>query len=610
MTFKRNEDATKILSVENHRLFDVNVRIWVANELAPLPGNACGNERTEEGTVSVQTSAIDLSLNDDCLDQIFRMLPLSDLIAISQTCSRLRAIAVKIFVLRPFIDLNAFTDRSGRVDIATIKIALMNFGSVITRLKYNNINEEQKPILDLILKYCGGSLKSLALLHIHVKESMVPAMRALFSQLETLHLLHLKLDESVGSVLFSDCNQLVELKATELSISQKYYICKAVLTNSYPKLKRFTLKSTYEHSTENLLQKFLQNHNQLEALSLNKLNLLTSDKLIAAFTNNSNKNMKSLCLNSFTFGSEHMPVLRNIFKSLKTLNLKESQVLSQVPSILFSECNQLRILKVTNLKDLLSDSSVKFPQLKFLTFAFWNSLWDAQSAELLKAFLNENLQLEGISVKLSRGSCDWLLEFIADKMVQLRKLHIFCKNWPFPVTLKMSQHTALAKIGSIKKLRIFSHSDLSDIFNKMTRSADSLVDLQLGSNLSQSVITAIAESFKNLRQLEISNGDNEDSHSKELLLEPLGNLPQLRVLKVGGQIIIANEDLHNFVTKAENLRLLNICVRDFEMDSATYKSMIEIVHNRNQVLSIVVEKWSRPKYCFDAIYLERDVCLP
>lgn len=53
-----------------------------------------------------------LELNDDCLNNIFQMLPLSDLLSLAETCSRFKAVASTVFARKHrYIDLNFNNER-------------------------------------------------------------------------------------------------------------------------------------------------------------------------------------------------------------------------------------------------------------------------------------------------------------------------------------------------------------------------------------------------------------------------------------------------------------------------------------------------------------------
>lgn len=88
ITFKNAEDVNNALIVNDHRLFDENIKVWASSAEKRCSKN---DKMSADHTI--------LDLNNDCLIELFRLLPVSDLCSVSDTCSRFRAIAQTAFAL-------------------------------------------------------------------------------------------------------------------------------------------------------------------------------------------------------------------------------------------------------------------------------------------------------------------------------------------------------------------------------------------------------------------------------------------------------------------------------------------------------------------------------
>lgn len=194
VTFKQAEDVSNVLSVKKHRLLNKSVNV-LAVAAVPVP-------RIEIEKVNEIPSLE--CLNDDCLIEIFKMLPLTDLSSISGTCTRFKSIALTVLASsRETIDLSSIEEQNGLKNTSEI---LVHIGSAMKDMRLKNLNKWRKKkewnsILNLITRNCSGPLKSLALEDFDLRT--YPNMRTLFINLETLNLRDCTLDSSISAILFT-----------------------------------------------------------------------------------------------------------------------------------------------------------------------------------------------------------------------------------------------------------------------------------------------------------------------------------------------------------------------------------------------------------------------
>lgn len=200
-----------------------------------------------------------LEVNDDCLMVILRYLS-----SISETCLRLRAIAMREFSLNHSV-LNLSLYR-----LTHIRRILMNFGGLINELIPYSIRlgekprEQSKECYYLITRYCGSNLKSLRMDETVFNVLIAPKLRRLFSCVERLTIIRPKFIIPNSSFLFSECNNLKELIILHPSLLPNY--------NFYFNFKMPHLESLKLGSCildyNSTLKPFIENHKKLKCLEV------------------------------------------------------------------------------------------------------------------------------------------------------------------------------------------------------------------------------------------------------------------------------------------------------------------------------------------------------
>lgn len=165
-----------------------------------------------------------LSLNDDCLIEIFRLLSLPDFLSLFDTCKRFRSIAAQTFpLIHKKVDLNTIYRYLQSTELDRVTRFLRAFGDMITSLTFDILskaNDERcLKALDTVVNSCSGTLKSFNFRNgctVFVKASM---LRPLFASLESLTLRACRLDDND---LFADCKNLVDLSMSSAIHMNEY----------------------------------------------------------------------------------------------------------------------------------------------------------------------------------------------------------------------------------------------------------------------------------------------------------------------------------------------------------------------------------------------------
>lgn len=103
VSFRQVGDIQRALSVYDHSIRNKKVDVLPTKTNSALARTTTIGNANELATSKTSV----LELNDDCLNNIFQMLPLSDLLSLAETCSRFKAVASTVFARKHrYIDLN------------------------------------------------------------------------------------------------------------------------------------------------------------------------------------------------------------------------------------------------------------------------------------------------------------------------------------------------------------------------------------------------------------------------------------------------------------------------------------------------------------------------
>lgn len=392
MYFERKGDAAKVLAVKEHRISDRIVEV--------LAATADHINLSFDNTIEA-ASPIDsiLDLNDDCLIQIFEMLPQSDRLSILDTCSRLRTIAQR--TMRVF-NLTKIVGRDDDITEATRIIKMI--GSSINNLQWDtDCGLSAKRVYDvfkLIDKYCS-SLKSL---NMACERGFVfSSLRRIVKKLESFEL------ELYGEMpdkhilncanLFSRCHNLVNLTIDCDDGYEYQEFFATVFENFHSQLEclnfRFVNNISYK-TFENIIQ----NPNRLRDLHLNLNGFVRGAdyrKILELIVRSCSKTLKLLHLKIKCTDELPVPILQDLFRNVESLTL-EGEVVPPVHG-LFASCQNLQTLKLIGLSNVC-DATTKndFPEVKYLVI---RNLSDDVSKQI--RFLSNFGKMERLSISLPNG---------------------------------------------------------------------------------------------------------------------------------------------------------------------------------------------------------------
>lgn len=203
-----------------------------------------------------------LQLNNDCLMNIMRNLPVGDLITVADTCQTLRQTTLDVFRYKHKVlnlgvgyPTNAFTP-------SEIVRAVKLFGSGTTALNISmrciSNPDCQRKIISTIAKQCD-SLRSLKLNRVIIDEEMLPDLHQIFDKLETLKLICCRIERGAND-FFTNCESLLKLKLVQndgVEVTR-------VETKYFPKLESFTFYAGGDYSFP---ETFYEQHKNLKKLN-------------------------------------------------------------------------------------------------------------------------------------------------------------------------------------------------------------------------------------------------------------------------------------------------------------------------------------------------------
>lgn len=539
-----------------------------------------------------------LSLNDDCLIQIFEMLSLLDLLSLHETCTRFRNIAARTFPsAHKEINLNALcpgADHYTIIIVDRLTRFLMAFGSSIAGLILKVGPGDDKIIretVDVIIKYCSGTLKSFNFTYLRGNGKFsVNELRPLFASLEYLSFSGCVLE---GDSLFADCHSLVDLK-----ISDDYYGCDRyerydnLFDSLHPQLESLHLDVGLPGVH---LEKLIRNQSQLREVSLSYIPGINN--ILGVIADFGSKRLKSLKLIDFVIDRTMISQAQALFAQLESLSMKGCTLNIPAGDNLSSECIKLQSLTYYLNQSFTIISNEYFPQLR--TFKLLNGPGgygddgdddDTHLSEKLLFLRHHRHLLTKLTIWDNENGM--ISEFIAENMNNLEKIRIKSRQKCSKICISLS------RMERIKKLTLDSSGDswteeIKDanysLFLKGFVSLESIQYLDLTNVFVDNGVIEAIGGFKNLRELKLVFEKNND-YFRLLRLQPLESLSHLTLLKMEGPWQFYDSDLINLVTKLEKLKSLCFDLVNFVQLDKLYDKISEIVHNRRQSLVFCIKR--------------------
>lgn len=596
MRFKWSADAIKTLSLKDHRPFDEIVRVSPAIRDPIL---SCSGKRA-------QLSITDL--NDDCLVEIFRLLPVKDLWNVVDTCRRFRIAGKMAF---PLINqasnmMVEYDDDREEESVEEINAVLMKFGSEISELKIVAICGSTHHTI-FRLDHCGEKLKTLYLQNLHINTDMASQIKAIAENLDSLILEDCDIDDSAETNFLSECKRLMKFELYTTSFGNMGNPNKLRLEN-VPQLKCLLLDfDDSELINDPNIEHLLRSQLKLQRLTVGGISLAPENNILKIIIENRYENLKELHLLGFKIDKGMIPRVRSLFSHLESLDLNcyGRDILNA--DNLFTECKQLKKFIFPGIYNLTT-TATDFPRLESLRISNFH-VFEETSIQPFDEFLKIHLnKLKELELHLHESNTKSIFEFIVskDNSKNLKKLTVHYSYNDFHICIPLST------FDNIKTLKLSCGTNSSTasasvmtLFLQNLASIKTLNHLELTNViLDNDMIFAISK-MKKVRHLELYNFGAFDS-SLTLDVSLICKMRQLCVLKIVGKWSIDDVDPIKLVTSLKKLAVLSLSLEDFKLDYETYNKMIEIVHARQRSITILTRE--EDMYChYSLLYIERDV---
>lgn len=372
-----------------------------------------------------------LSLNDDCLMEIFKYLPLLGLCSMRSTCIRLQTIAdYYFFKEHKAFELNGkyvSNDPISELSLDDCRLVLQNFGRQIHKINLHSdafSDMEFDRLIMIIERFCEH-LVDLKFVKINFTAETIEKCHRLFSNLHRLVIDKCLDDNATFATCLMHSSSLKELELIRL-----FNIEGNSLAQAYPNLECFAVKSSDNINYE-FLQEFIEKNPQLKKLKFIGCNFV-NDKVFQQISDNLPN------LESFSMRMVHVSnsVNENLVHLLSLTKLKKLEL----------NCGVIGIN--TFLEGLAANNTIESLHLSALelndeTIGFLCNM------KQLKVFKLTS------TLKLDKDLCTKL----ASGLHNLTELHIVeCTSTTFDELLEFVAHSA-----SLNKLVYIQYVDLPSL---------------------------------------------------------------------------------------------------------------------------------------------------
>lgn len=224
IVFAEPESASKALMYRVHRVSNTHFSIIATDnerQKEAFDGNKKSQsncmlpyEKESKGGLNI------LHLNDDCLDEILKYLPIASLACVARTCVRVRSVATHLFATkyRSLVLGTIFNTDVYKFD--DIKMVLRNFGHLINNIRISFLKfkfDECHQLIKFITKYCK-SLEILQINHLCINRLVLPLLENILSTLEEVKLKNCKIYkyfDGNAMDLFVKCQSLRKFKIND-----------------------------------------------------------------------------------------------------------------------------------------------------------------------------------------------------------------------------------------------------------------------------------------------------------------------------------------------------------------------------------------------------------
>lgn len=427
--FKRADSARTILLALHYtgNFMFLKIRaasVWDQPDYNPDALHSLVNPPEQESPVQIVNA-----LNDDCLREVFRLLPLIDLTNVADVCVRFNTVAKEVFSSK-FANTIISDDSKSHIDYFELNFnsaekLLRNFGQLMLSLEIKGqpfLNMEAF-FLKLIGYYCSSSLQKLSLSKFRIKtksQKFSTLMKRLFrchSKFSQRERYCVQIDNRCKFPQFANLRELY-LNECQINTLDMFSKCKKL---SFFRMHRcsfsFITNPLMQLRTANLEEVHFTYNNQMLRCEINSFlkSMPTIRKLALRLSYNTVDDLSVI----FRKVAKHLPRLEHLEFSVNRnseLN-KCTKYLGQLKylEVLKIKLNLYKECKCTMLLQTLVENSIPIKQL-----SIEDTLIDVAAIEQL-------VQLKGIQIlKMNHvdGLNDEHLIKIGQEMPELQELHL------------------------------------------------------------------------------------------------------------------------------------------------------------------------------------------
>lgn len=436
-------------------------------------------------------------LSDEILFEIFKNLPIYDLMSILNTCKRVRRVVdycISTNHKNIQIDISEYSllyincDLHHPISKNRLVTFFTNFGKYLKTLEIRDGDGESDLtwILHLVNRFCSKNLKSLVLENGSVDVGQSDQFSDLFKNLKKFHS---KCVKNIEKCL-NCCENLVELSVQTAKATNN-----SLLANTYPELERIVYdfnESTVE--PEEVLE-FLKNHSKLKLIKLSNLLPPTARYL------------------------KHIKNVETLFIDVGAMAIIDSNTIDWIQLFQLDNLKQLE-LKLTrdtihsSLGTVIANPSTKIETLALKVFHLNDVL------DLLQAFTYENLKKLVVSsylfTKMWYRSNAELTDSYTKALENIEELHFldFSENFFNEFVLPLVKNAGILKRLLLEPKQPLTFVSLRKLAGIQTDKQDKLIvhyyNYLMDDNAKKMIsIRKIDPSFKFLELKEINDGRHE-----------------------------------------------------------------------------------------------------
>lgn len=343
LQFKTSNAASAAIGKQQHTINGKKVAVKAAHvKHQPKDDHLMLNASASTDQWRPKSSLILHRLNDHCILEIFKFLPLRDLCAVADVYTSFRKNAKTAFSHR-FANINdemiinvnhketqlKWKGRDQMVQSRkTMKILLSlfrNFGQLMKSidLHQEKFGKKQNNLpLELMASNCSGTgsaLRALKLNKFSLKGHLIQKLQPVFAQLDDLQMESISINRNI-SKLFSVCQQLTKLKLESMNFDK-------IHLNPFTKLTEVVL-CNIRGLNDDVFEQFACEHSQITKLDLNSMPHQLSTNVFNAIGSHL-LSLKELCIHDRlkkSTGNVQEYLSRLTLKHLKCLKLNCSSL--------------------------------------------------------------------------------------------------------------------------------------------------------------------------------------------------------------------------------------------------------------------------------------------